>query len=225
MPSTPRRKRSELRPFATAMLHLRGWLDIDQATMAARLGTSTRTLSDWENAYAMPPANQRIHFLYVLDTLDPDRTQLFAELFGITHHPAVQPLLAPEEPEAPAPVPEAPVVAAPPVAPVVVEAPPVVVEAPPVVAPPPPPPEPKRPTAEALRAALDRVVRDVADDVDVRASDLRAGVTAVLAALASGGCSFEEALGALALAKKSAVTPPLWTNEDEPAAAPTEPVA
>jgi transcriptional regulator with XRE-family HTH domain len=183
-----RRKIPENRPFSAAMRSMREALGLGQRAMAARLGTSKRTLSDWENGYNLPKPTQRVHFLYTVHEVADAHTQTFAEVLGITHHPAVQPLLADDEPEEPAPVVAPPPPAPPPPLPVVEQ---------PEAPPPAPPPPPPRPSREELRAALDLAVREAADLADVRASDLRRGAYALLGAIVEVGCSLEEAMGAL----------------------------
>ena len=183
--SMPRR-RPELKEFARTMQAVRGGLKIDQGSMAIRLGVSQRLLSNWENGYAQPEAKEHLHFIYRMHEVAPEWVETFALLFGLGEHPALEPLF-PDEPEVPPPPPD--------VAPV-----PIPVASPPVevVAPPPLP----APTREEVRALLDSVVREAADVVDVRASDLRRGLYAVLDALVDAGVSIEDARAALGMKAK-----------------------
>jgi DNA-binding transcriptional regulator YiaG len=167
------RRRPELREFARTMRTVRESLKVEQGRMAIRLGVSTRTLSDWENQYSVPNEKQRLQFLYTMKDVHPEWVETFIELFGLEGHPGIDPLL-PDPPEPPAPTPPEP---------------------PPL---PPEPPPPPRPTREELRASLEAAVREAADSIDVRASDLRRGVHAVLGALAASGGSIEDARDALA---------------------------
>jgi DNA-binding transcriptional regulator YiaG len=186
------RRRSELEGFARAMREMRDALGREQGSMAIQLEVSQRTLSDWENQHSSPDKKEQLHFLYTLNDFAPAYIQTFAAIFGLSEHPAVVPLLPQEEPEAPPP---------PPPAPVVVEA------APPPAPPPPPPAVPSPPPPalgrEDLASLLDGVVREAADTVDVRASDLRRGVHAVLEALADKGASIDAARSVLATAVRA----------------------
>jgi hypothetical protein len=187
------RRRSDLKEFATSMRSMRSTLKIDQRRMAIRMGVSQRCLSDWENGYSQPDVKERLHFIYTINEVDPEWVQTFVGLLGMGDHPAITPLFPEEEPEvappaSPPPGPE------PVVVPVAVAA-PAPIE---VVAPPPTP----APTREELRALLDSAVREAADVIDVRASDLRRGVRAVLGALAETGASIEDARAALGVKAK-----------------------
>jgi DNA-binding transcriptional regulator YiaG len=180
--STRSRRRSELETFATTMRILRKSLGREQRRMAALLEVSQRTLSDWENQHAIPDVKERLHFLHTLHGFAPDYVETFAAIFGLDEHPGVTPLLPKEEPEAPPP--------APPLLPVVVEA-----------APPPLPPSAS--SREEVALLVDRVVREAADAVDVRASDLRRGVHAVLEAVAEKGATLDDARAVLAAAVRA----------------------
>lgn len=177
--TTPRR--SELEVFARAMRDLRAALGRDQGSMATLLEVSQRTLSDWENQHSVPDAKERLHFLYTLSAFAPADVETFAAIFGLSEHPGVAPLLPEEEPETPPPPPPAPPV---------------------VEAAPPPAPAPAI-GREELASLLDGVVREAADTVDVRASDLRRGVHAVLEALADKGASVDAARAVLATAVRA----------------------
>jgi len=167
------RKRSELKVFASGLRTLRGERKLTQGAMATWLGVSQRTLSDWENSYSLPDAKERLHFLYAINDIDPDYVESFAELLGLSAHPAIAPLVGDDADDA---------VVAPPVA----------------AAPQPPePPAPPKPTREEWKAILDGAVREAADAIDVRASDLRRSVHAVLGALAEKGGSVDDARAAL----------------------------
>jgi DNA-binding transcriptional regulator YiaG len=192
--STTRRRRSELEAFAAAMQLLRTSLERDQGSMAALLEVSQRTLSDWENQYSLPDPKERLHFLYTLHGVAPDHVKEFAEILGLIDHPAVAPLLPPDEPEAPPPPPPPP--------PVVVEAAPLP-PAPPQPPPAPEPPPPVVPTRDEVAALVDGIVREAADAVDVRASDLRRGVHAVLEAIAQKGASIDDVRAVLAVAVRA----------------------
>jgi hypothetical protein len=161
-------------------------LKIAQGSMAIRLGVSQRLLSNWENGYTQPDAKEHLHFIYRMHEIEPEWAETLAGLLGLDEHPAIMPLF-PEEPEVPPPPPV--VVPVPvPVAPPPAE----------VVAPLPPPP----PTRDEVRALLDAVVREAADVVDVRASDLRRGLYAVLDALVEASVSIEDARAALGMKAK-----------------------
>ena len=192
--STTPRRRSELETFALAMQLLRESLKYEQGRMAIHLEVSQRTLSDWENQYSIPDAKERLHFLYTLHGFAPDHVQEFAEIFGLRDHPGVAPLLPKDEPAAPPPAPAPP--------PLLVEAappPPPPPEPPPV----PEPPPPVAPTRDEIAALVDAVVREAADAVDVRASDLRRGVHAVLEAIAESGASIDDTRAVLAVAVRA----------------------
>jgi DNA-binding transcriptional regulator YiaG len=145
---TQRHRHSEYGVFAQALLRLRRSAKLAQDVMGMRLGVSSRTLSDWENTYAMPTPNQRMHVLFALHGVAPDYTEHFARCFALTGHPGVAQLLEDNEPDAPPPAP---------------------------------------PTVEQIRAALDLVIREVADVTDVRANDLRRGCTRCSASSGSEG--------------------------------------
>ena len=168
------RRRSELKVFAATLRRVRGERELAQGAMAAWLGVSPRTLSDWENSYSLPEAKERLHFLYAINDIDPDYVESFAELLGLRAHPAIAPLVGDDDGDD-------------------------AVVAPPLAASPLPPesPAPPKATREELKAILDGAVREAADAIDVRASDLRRSVHAVLGALAEKGGSIDDARAAL----------------------------
>ncbi len=139
------------------------------------LTVSRRTLVNWECAYWLPPRKQRVQLVLALRAVPPEHVLNVAESLGLTNDDAVAPLLAQFERALEG------------------EAPPVVAARAPATPPPPP-----RPTPEALRAAVDAVVHTSADALDVRASDLRAAVTRVLAACGDLGANLDETRGAVA---------------------------
>jgi hypothetical protein len=148
-----------------------------QDDLGARLGVSRRTVSNWENGYWLPPFKQRLHVVLALRDAPPGFVLTIADALGVSVDPAVAPLLQPfrDALDPPAPV------------------------APPL---PPPPPEPPRvrPEPAHLRAAVDAVVRDAADAMNVAANELRAAVGRALAACAELGATVEETQAAVAVA-------------------------
>jgi transcriptional regulator with XRE-family HTH domain len=170
-------------------MRLRTDLGWTQDKLGAHLNVSKRTLSNWECGYWLPPFKQRLHVVLSLRDVPPAHVLEIADALGVSADSAVEPFLkpfrdalyGPEEPE-PAAV---------------------------VVAPPAPPPRP-RPSPEALRAALDAVVREAADTMNVPANDLRAAIGRALASSAELGATLEEVQGAVAVrsAKTKAASAP-----------------
>ena len=187
-------RRPELKAFATDMRTLRASLKVDQVIMANHFGVSPRLLSDWENGYSQPDVKQRLHFLYTLSQLDPDWVGTFASYFGLAEHPAIVPLLeddaddndathdgqgqAPAAAQVDAPLQQTTDLAPP-------------------RSPPYDPPAPQKRAPEDLRAQIDAALREAADAVDVRASDLRRGLYAVLGVVAQQGASIDDVRAAL----------------------------
>jgi transcriptional regulator with XRE-family HTH domain len=184
---TPRR-RSETDRFRIAVLRLRAEKKWTQGQLGAKLGVSKRTLSHWECGHWLPPFKQRVHLVLSLHELPPEHVLEIADGLGVSLHPAVEPLLKPyrdalygeSEDESP----------------------------PPVAAPPPEPPPP-RPSPEQVRAALDAVVRDAADGMNVLANDLRATIDRALAASEALGGTLADTREALVVrtAKAKRATP------------------
>jgi transcriptional regulator with XRE-family HTH domain len=173
--SPVRRRRSEAEEFRRALLELRAEKEWNQAQLAAILGVSKRTLSNWECGYWLPPAKQRLHVVLALRDTPPEYVLGIADALGVSQDPAVAKFLQPFEDEldgvTPAPPPP-----------------------PPVLPPPRVPPDPVH-----LRRAFDAAIRDAADAMNVPANDLR---TAVVRALALGkelGATIDEIQEALAV--------------------------
>jgi transcriptional regulator with XRE-family HTH domain len=158
---------------------LRGHNEWTQPQLAAKLGVSKRTLSNWECGYWLPPFKQRLHVVLALRDVPPEHVLEIADGLGVSVDPAVTPFLQPfRDALNPPPVVEA-------VAPV----------APPSLPPPEPPPaEPPRPRVDAqqLREAMDSVVRDAADGMNVAANDLRAALGRAIATCGELGGTLEE---------------------------------
>jgi transcriptional regulator with XRE-family HTH domain len=143
----------------------KGWT---QDQLALTLGISKRTLSNWENGYWLPPFRQRVHVVLTLRDAPPEYVLEFADALGVSVDPTVAPLLQPYR-DALDPPP-----------------------APPSV-PPPAPVAPRVPVdPERLRAAMDAIVRDAADGMNVPANDLRAALSRAVSAGAEIGATLEE---------------------------------
>jgi transcriptional regulator with XRE-family HTH domain len=143
--------------------------------MAAKLGVSKRTLSTWENGYALPGVRQRAHVVLSLLDAPPESLVEMAEALGVSGNPAVAAVLKPHR-EALSPKPSATR----------------------------PPPSP-----EVLRAAVDTIVRDAADAMNVPANDLREAIGRAVAACDDLGATMEGTRGAVtvrARAKRAAPT-------------------
>jgi transcriptional regulator with XRE-family HTH domain len=179
-PSPTRRRRAEADKFRFALMALReaqGWT---QQRLGIELSVSKRTLSNWECGYWLPPFKQRLHLVLALRDMPPEHVLDIADGLGVSIDPAVAPFLQPyrdalEEPE------EAPVAAPPP---------------------PVPPPPPPRPSPEELRAAVDAVVRDAADGMNVSANELRAALGRALDACGAMNATLEDARGAVVVKEK-----------------------
>jgi transcriptional regulator with XRE-family HTH domain len=172
-PRAKPRRREETRDFSVTLRLLREELGWTQETLAARLGVSRRTLVSWECGYWLPPVKQRVHVLLALHGVPPEYLLDLAAALGVSTDEAIRPLLDPLERACDAEE----------------EAHAALLAPAPQVAP--------RPSPDALRAAVDVVVRTSADALDVRASDLRAAVTRVLAACAELGADIDEVRGAV----------------------------
>ncbi|HEY2513197.1 MAG TPA: helix-turn-helix transcriptional regulator [Polyangiaceae bacterium] len=166
------------------MQRLRGEVKFNQDTLACRLGISKRTLSYWENGYWLPPFKQRLHVVVALREMPPQYVVEIAEALGVASDPAVATMLQPfrdaldEE------------------------------DAEPVVAPPPlpaAPPPPPRPSEAEVRAAIDPIVREAADAMNVAANDLRAVLGHALGAAAEIGATLKDVQGAVVVRKKGGV--------------------
>ena len=173
--------------FRYALLRIRGEQGWSQLAMAQRLGVSKRTLSTWENGQELPPFTHRMHLVVALHDQDPELVLEIADALGISAHPGVQPLLQQlrdsledESDDAPPPEPL-----------------------------PPPPPPPPRPAPDVLRRAVDAVVREAADALNVSANELRAVMGQTLRVCAELGANVEETREAIAVkAKKARATSP-----------------
>jgi transcriptional regulator with XRE-family HTH domain len=164
---TPRR-RSEAEWFRVTLLRLRRDHKWTQPQLAGMLGVSKRTLSHWECGHWLPPFKQRLHVVLSLRNVPPEYVLEIADGLGVSVDPAVAPFLQPYKDALDPPV----------------------VEPAPV---PPPPPAPRPPVdPEALRNAMDAVMRDTADGLNVLANDLRAAVGRALATCGAMGGTLEE---------------------------------
>ena len=177
-PSPTRRRRSEAERFRVALLRLRSEEDWTQRTLAAKLGVSKRTLSNWECGYWLPPFKQRLHVLLSLRDAPPEHVLEIADALGVSSDPAVATFLQPYKDalDPPAPAPDVAALPAP----------------------------PRRPTDPArLRSALDAVVRDAADAMNVPANELRGAIGRAIAASAELGGTLEEMGVAVAVKGKA----------------------
>ncbi len=59
--------------FRLALIRLRSELGWTQETLAQELSVSPRTLSNWENGYWLPPFRQRIHIVVALRDAPPEQ--------------------------------------------------------------------------------------------------------------------------------------------------------
>jgi transcriptional regulator with XRE-family HTH domain len=152
-----------------------GWTQLDLAT---KLGISRRTLSHWESGHWFPPHKERLHVVLSLHDVPPEHVLEIADGLGVTLNPRVEPLLKPFR-DALYGTEETP---------------------------PPPPAEPPRPrpTPEQLRAAVDVVLRDASDGMNVLTNDLRAAIGRALAASAELGGTLEDTREAVAVKPKAA---------------------
>jgi transcriptional regulator with XRE-family HTH domain len=172
------RRREETLQFRAALARLRADREWNQSQLAGRLGISVRTLSHWECGHWFPPLKQRLDVVLKLHDMPPEHVLEIADGLGVSANPVVAPLLQPyrdalEEPDEDEAVPPAP-------------------------APPPEPPRP-RPSPEQVRAAVDAVVRDSADAMNVLANDLRAAIGRALAASGALGGTLEDTQEAVAV--------------------------
>jgi transcriptional regulator with XRE-family HTH domain len=171
------RTKSEARRFRVTLTALREELGWNQGDLAARVGVSVRTVSNWENGYWLPPEKQRLHVLLALRDVPPAYVLQIAETLGLTADPAHASLLQPFR-DALAGVAERPPVAN--------------------VA----PPRPPRVDGATLKRAIDAAVREVSDALDAKPNDVRAGVSRVLAACRELGGTIEDAHAALRASRK-----------------------
>ncbi len=171
-----RARRSETDQFRSALRNLRAENQWSQYVLASKLGVSVRTLSYWENGYWLPTFRQRVDVVIALHDMPPEHVLEVADGLGVSVNPALQPLLQPyRDALDPKPIELAP--------------------------PPPPPPELPRPepSPDLLRAAVDAVVRDAADTMNVPANDLRAAIGRALAACDELGATMTGARDAVAV--------------------------
>ncbi len=149
---TIRARRPETDRFRLALIRLRSELGWTQETLAQRLSVSPRTLSNWENGYWLPPFRQRIHIVVALRDAPPEQVLEAADGLGVSTNPAVEPLLRSFR-QALGEIDEDV----------------------------PPAPVLPEPTDDALRAAIDPLVRELADEMNIAANDLRRAVGRILA--------------------------------------------
>ncbi len=162
------RQQSEAKAFAAALRRLRREMKWTQSMVGDRLGVSRRTIGNWECAYWLPPHKQRVQVVLSLKQAPPEHVLTVADALGVSSDPRARFLLQEFE--------------------LALE------EGDGEVAPVPPTP---RPSAEALRAATDAVVREMADRIDARPSDVRQAIARALSACAALGATLEEALAAV----------------------------
>ena len=177
MTSPVRRRRSETDKFRVALMNLRDEQGWTQDTLAAKLGISKRTLSNWECGYWLPPFKQRVQVVLSLHDAPPEYVLAIADGLGVSLDPAAAPFLQPyrDALEGAAPGEE-----------------------------PPPPPAPRPPVnPEELRSAMDAIVRDAADAMNVPANELRAAIGRALTACAELGGTLEEMRDAVAVKGKA----------------------
>jgi transcriptional regulator with XRE-family HTH domain len=175
-----RARRAETLNFRVAVRQLRTKMGWTQTQLGARLSVSRRTLSHWENGFWLPPFKQRLHVVLALREAPPEYVLEIADALGVSLDPLVKPLLQTFEDALDASIDaEQGVIAQPPVA---------VVAAP-------EPPRP-RPAPTDLRAAVDAVVREVADALDARPNAVRAAIVATLQACRALGANLDEVITA-----------------------------
>jgi len=162
-------------------MRLRRELDWTQSVLAAKLRVSKRTVSNWECGYWLPPFKQRLHVLFSLRDAPAEYVIEIADGLGVSADPSVGTFLqpyrdaldgAPPADVAPSPEPE----------------------------PEPPPRVPVDPVR--LREAIDALVRDAADAMNVPANELREAVGRVAEACAGLGGTLEEMRDAVAVKKR-----------------------
>src|ERR1700691_5478105 len=93
--SPVRRRRDEADQSRLALVRLRREHDWTQPQLAARLGVSKRTLSNWECGYWLPHFKQRLHVVLSLHDLAPEHVLEVADALGVSVNPAVAPFLQP----------------------------------------------------------------------------------------------------------------------------------
>jgi DNA-binding XRE family transcriptional regulator len=149
-----------------------GWA---QDVLAARLGISRRTLSHWETGHWLPPIKLRPHIVLALRNAPPEYVLEMADSLGVSVTPGTESMLQPFRDALEADQAE---------------------PAPPV----PPPRVPPNPVV--LRGAVDDVLRDAADEMNVSANELRAVLVRTLAACADQQATLEEAQAAVAVRER-----------------------
>jgi DNA-binding XRE family transcriptional regulator len=98
-----------------ALRSLREEMGWSQDDLAARIGTTRRTLGNWENGYWLPEVKERVHIVVAVHDAPPACVLAVADALGLTRVPAVAPLLdqyrsalrGPSEPPRPRPSAEA----------------------------------------------------------------------------------------------------------------------
>jgi transcriptional regulator with XRE-family HTH domain len=163
----PKRRRDEARAFAGALLALRGHMEWTQAQLGARLGVSRRTLTNWECGYWLPPHKQRVHIVLALKEAPPAHILNVANGLGVSANPAASFLLKEFEYALEHEDDDEDALA----------------------------PVP-RPTPEELKVIADAIVREGADALDVRPSDLRGVMVKLLDACAAKGAALKDVLAA-----------------------------
>ncbi|HEY2512284.1 MAG TPA: helix-turn-helix domain-containing protein [Polyangiaceae bacterium] len=171
-----RSSRSAVLPFHKALRSLRRELGWNQHVLAAHFGISVRTLTSWECGYALPPEKQRLHVLLSLREAPPQHVLNVAAALGMDEDPVLAPFLRPFEDALAARDNEG--------APAV-------------------PPPPPRPTPEAVRAAVNEVVLEAANLLDLRPNEVRAIVAKVAAACRAIHANLEDLEGAVVPAAKA----------------------
>jgi transcriptional regulator with XRE-family HTH domain len=89
------RRKPEGESFRVTLARLRAELGWNQEALAAKLGVTARTLSNWENGYWLPPVKQRLHVLLALRDVPPQYVLAFAEQLGLATDPAHDAFLQP----------------------------------------------------------------------------------------------------------------------------------
>ena len=138
-------------------------------------------MSNWECGYWLPHFKQRLHVVLSLHDLAPEHVLEVADALGVSVNPAVAPFLQPYKDA-------------------FYGAPPGVEE--PVAPTPTPAPERVPTDPVLLRNAMDTVVRDASDEMNVPANELRAAVSRALAVCGELGGTLEEMRAAVAVKGK-----------------------
>jgi len=96
----PLRRNPDAMKFGAALSRLREAVGWSQSTLAARLGVSLKTVSNWEVGYWLPPPAQRAHLVVTLHGSPHAELVAVAETLGVRSSPAVAVLLDAQRPRA-----------------------------------------------------------------------------------------------------------------------------